>query len=564
MNNIPFISYAQNGEDVVLWRALGSREGVVYVDVGAFDPSYDSVTRALYERGWRGVNIEAQPSRIAAFERDRPLDTNLAVAIADRDGEAVLAVPANPGWASLLDPAQTGDTEPGGERIAVPVRRLSSVLADLGIEHVDVLKIDVEGGEPAVVRGLLDGPVRPTVCVVEGVAPGIGRIAGDEAVALLVGAGYVHCLFDGLNHYLTTDPSLRATLSVPASPADGYVQDLVHRLSREREALISTIAALSSDNDTFRRGILTPAHADEPADDLDDTASEDPEPDPADRDTLAVPAEGPVLPAPGDAAVALPSLTTYEVTRAPVMSPQLRHKRRRETLTRLLTAGVDSPMRVVVDMQPARVKLASGTRTTKDAVGILYEWILGRSPDAEGQAVWARRIEDGTPVLDLAREMAASGEALRRSAAERQHVRAGLAAWERLVAAEMLGIGEWQGGNTRDLAHIGDRIFVAAVYEVALSRSPSVGEMELEVGKLDQGVGREWLLRTFAAHPQTTRRLFGTARGGLRGRLRAVRYRLHRLQIFRDLVLAAESRRIAALLSDSRAEPGGPLPLERP
>ena len=33
-----FVSYAQNGEDVVLWRALSHVENGFYVDVGAADP----------------------------------------------------------------------------------------------------------------------------------------------------------------------------------------------------------------------------------------------------------------------------------------------------------------------------------------------------------------------------------------------------------------------------------------------------------------------------------------------------------------------------------------------
>jgi hypothetical protein len=46
-----FTSYAQNFEDVTLWRALRDVEAGFYVDVGAWDPDLDSVTRAFSERG---------------------------------------------------------------------------------------------------------------------------------------------------------------------------------------------------------------------------------------------------------------------------------------------------------------------------------------------------------------------------------------------------------------------------------------------------------------------------------------------------------------------------------
>jgi hypothetical protein len=53
-----FVSYAQNFEDVMLWRALRSLESGFYIDVGANDPTIDSVTKAFYASRWHGINIE--------------------------------------------------------------------------------------------------------------------------------------------------------------------------------------------------------------------------------------------------------------------------------------------------------------------------------------------------------------------------------------------------------------------------------------------------------------------------------------------------------------------------
>jgi hypothetical protein len=41
-------SYAQNFEDVMLWRALGHVAQGFYIDLGAHDPVIDSVSHALY------------------------------------------------------------------------------------------------------------------------------------------------------------------------------------------------------------------------------------------------------------------------------------------------------------------------------------------------------------------------------------------------------------------------------------------------------------------------------------------------------------------------------------
>lgn len=44
------ISYAQNFEDVMLERAFADLEIGFWVDVGAWDPDTDSVTRHFYDR----------------------------------------------------------------------------------------------------------------------------------------------------------------------------------------------------------------------------------------------------------------------------------------------------------------------------------------------------------------------------------------------------------------------------------------------------------------------------------------------------------------------------------
>ena len=85
-----FISYAQNFEDIMLWRALGAQTPGTYIDIGALSPDFDSVTRAFYERGWHGLNVEPNPLFFAEIERARPRNINLQAAISDVPGRAVM------------------------------------------------------------------------------------------------------------------------------------------------------------------------------------------------------------------------------------------------------------------------------------------------------------------------------------------------------------------------------------------------------------------------------------------------------------------------------------------
>ena len=79
-------SYAQNFEDVMLWRALGHIHNGFYIDVGAQHPVLDSVSKAFYEYGWRGIHVEATSVYAALIRTDRPDEIVLQVALSDKPG----------------------------------------------------------------------------------------------------------------------------------------------------------------------------------------------------------------------------------------------------------------------------------------------------------------------------------------------------------------------------------------------------------------------------------------------------------------------------------------------
>src|SRR6185437_11644232 len=84
-----FDSFAQNGEDVVLWRALGHLGSGRYIDVGANDPTYDSVTRSFYDQGWSGITVEPVHEFAEAHRVERPRDELVEAVIASKPSDAV-------------------------------------------------------------------------------------------------------------------------------------------------------------------------------------------------------------------------------------------------------------------------------------------------------------------------------------------------------------------------------------------------------------------------------------------------------------------------------------------
>src|SRR3546814_10407025 len=101
---VNLISYAQNGEDIMLWRALSDVERGCYVDVGAQDPVSDSVTKLFYEHGWRGINIEPVAHWFSRLQTDRPKDINLRLLVGSETGENTIYEVVDTGL-STTDPA---------------------------------------------------------------------------------------------------------------------------------------------------------------------------------------------------------------------------------------------------------------------------------------------------------------------------------------------------------------------------------------------------------------------------------------------------------------------------
>lgn len=167
-----FLSHARNFEDALLWRALGHAEHGFYLDVGAFLPDVESVTRAFSERGWRGINIAAHPAAVAHLAAARPRDVTLG------DATALAAI----GSAQDQDASGTGMAAHG-------------TLGGIWDAHVPpgqpvhFLHLDVEGREAAILGGLHWSRQRPWIVVVA-VRPESPAAARQDWQAVLEGAGY--------------------------------------------------------------------------------------------------------------------------------------------------------------------------------------------------------------------------------------------------------------------------------------------------------------------------------------------------------------------------------------
>lgn len=234
----PFVSYAQNGEDVVLWRALRHVRRGNYIDVGAAEPVQDSVTKAFYDRGWSGINVEPLPIYAAQLRHHRERDLTIEAAAGESTGEVAFYGVPNSGLSSLSHDAAVDATHRGLEleELVVQMRRLDDIAADRFSpgEDIHFLKVDVEGAEETALKSFDLQKWRPWVVVVEATQPSSTASTRDSFEYILLEAGYEPTLFDGLNvYYVSADhPELAADLAYPACPLDGYVLDRERALTR--------------------------------------------------------------------------------------------------------------------------------------------------------------------------------------------------------------------------------------------------------------------------------------------------------------------------------------------
>lgn len=198
-----FISYAQNYEDVMLWRALKHVKHGFYIDVGANDPLISSVTKLFSENGWSGINIEPMTGYFEALINDRPRDTNIPCAIGNKEGRIDIWQSEVKGWESAEKEVIERQKAEGvtGRYENVPIRTLKGICDEYAPDDIHFLKIDVEGMEKEVIEGADFEKYRPWIIVIESTIPNSNIENHRLWESLVLSSGYRLAYKDGLNRF---------------------------------------------------------------------------------------------------------------------------------------------------------------------------------------------------------------------------------------------------------------------------------------------------------------------------------------------------------------------------
>jgi FkbM family methyltransferase len=128
------------------------KPGMTVVDVGSNIGYYALLESRLVEPGGKVIAIEPVPQNVEQLQRNIRINgrTNVEIhqlAIADRNGTSPMYLSARSNWHSLLPTASSQTCE-------VAVSTLDDFLSDASLNSVDLIRMDVEGYEIKIIKGM--------------------------------------------------------------------------------------------------------------------------------------------------------------------------------------------------------------------------------------------------------------------------------------------------------------------------------------------------------------------------------------------------------------------------
>jgi FkbM family methyltransferase len=200
-------SYSQCGEDLIIQYVFGLR-GIYqpsYLDIGANHPFFINNTALFYEKGCRGINIEANPQLATNFLVHRKEDINLNIGISDQEEELDFYIMKD-NTLSTFSKDECDYMISVGKELSeikkIPLTTISKIL--LQYNHgifPDFLSLDVEGMDFQILQSIDFNKSSPKIICVEAAeySPiGAGK-RRSELIDFLVSKGYYEYANTNLN-----------------------------------------------------------------------------------------------------------------------------------------------------------------------------------------------------------------------------------------------------------------------------------------------------------------------------------------------------------------------------
>ena len=204
-------TYSQAGEDAILMYACAMLgipfENCNYLDLGANQPVTMSNTYFFYERGARGVLLEANPLLIPELKKQRSGDIVLNQAVTSQSGEMVTFHILNlDGLSKIGDISDILEANPEA-KLEQSIQIETICYNDIIERYFDkkapvILNLDIEGLEMPILRSMNFDLYRPLFIIIEMIPYSKKLTAGvknQELLHYLNFQNYIEYAFTGIN-----------------------------------------------------------------------------------------------------------------------------------------------------------------------------------------------------------------------------------------------------------------------------------------------------------------------------------------------------------------------------
>lgn len=162
---------SQCGEDLIIESIIPTKKNGFYVDVGANHPIKFNNTHLFYKKGWTGINIEPNHSRIWLFNLLRRRDINLNVGIGQVASEMNFHIFKESTLSTFDDSAANSYIKMGHplkKTVKIPIKPLREIFAEhVKDTEIDFMSVDTEGFDMEVLQSNDWNTYRPRFVIIE-------------------------------------------------------------------------------------------------------------------------------------------------------------------------------------------------------------------------------------------------------------------------------------------------------------------------------------------------------------------------------------------------------------
>jgi FkbM family methyltransferase len=197
----PKKSYSQYAEDLIIQSYFSRKlKKGRYVDVGCHHPRRGSNTYGLYRKGWSGILIDLEKTKVLANQLSRRRDKVVLAAV--NDTEEWMEIFSDKAYSTNTTIKKNQDSTKEQSIGHIKTQTLTNILNEQNFQKkFELLSIDVEGVDLQVLKGIDLKCYQPQIICIENwdSKDGVSAILNSEIHQYLNNQSYELVAFSGLS-----------------------------------------------------------------------------------------------------------------------------------------------------------------------------------------------------------------------------------------------------------------------------------------------------------------------------------------------------------------------------